>query len=40
LDLEWNRYFDGTDIVYEALAEKDNLDAKPRRHGEKVDITA
>jgi len=40
LELEWNCYFDGSEIVYEALAEKDNPDAKLRRHGEKVDITA
>lgn len=40
LELEWNRYFDGTEIVYEALGEKDNPDAKPRRHGENTDIRA
>ena len=34
----WNKYYDGVDIVYEALAEKDNPDAKPRRHGAGTDI--
>lgn len=32
-------YSDGAEIVYEALAENDNHDAKPRRHGERTDIS-
>jgi hypothetical protein len=40
LELEWNRYFDGTEIVYEALLEKDNPDANPRCHGQSTDIRA
>ncbi len=34
----WNRYYDGDEIVYEALGENDNKDAKPRRHGRTTDI--
>jgi len=34
-DLAWNKYFDGTDIEYVALKEKDNLEAKPRVHGKR-----
>jgi len=34
-DLAWNKYFDGTEIVYEALKEKDNPEAKPRLHGKR-----
>jgi hypothetical protein len=34
----WDRYYDGDEIVYEALAEEDNKDAKPRRHGRATDI--
>ena len=37
-ELQWDKYFDGVEIVYEALAEKDNPDATPRRHGQKTDI--
>lgn len=34
----WNKYFDGVEIEYTALAEKDNPEAKPRRDGAAVDI--
>jgi hypothetical protein len=35
--LAWDRYSDGVEIEFTALLEKDNPDAKPRRHG-KTDI--
>jgi hypothetical protein len=34
----WNQYFDGVEIEYTPLAEKDNPDAEPRRHGAATDI--
>jgi hypothetical protein len=33
----WDQYSDGQPIVYEALDEKDNPDAKPRQHGKRSD---
>ena len=34
----WDKYYDGAEIIYEALAERDNKDAKPRRHGHGTNI--
>jgi len=33
----WDQYEDGRPIVYEALDEKDNADAKPRQPGKQSD---
>jgi hypothetical protein len=40
LELAWNVYFDGAEIVYTALAEEDNPDAKPRCPRQYTDIRA
>ena len=37
-NFSWNKYHDGDEIVYEVVAEMDNKDAKPRRHGKATDI--
>jgi hypothetical protein len=29
----WDTYYDGAAIVYEAVHERDNKEAKPREHG-------
>jgi hypothetical protein len=37
-NFDWNQYFDGVEIVYEAIHERDNKEAKPRIHGRNINM--